>query len=136
MDNETVVGQNLTSEMQEVGATLVKKLDESDVDVHAALWLYLSDARVWRLFLAIEGITTLGPKEVYRRIQTVIRNNQKSLPGLDLPEISVIAPNDPLIVLLRLAIRIRPSGSGVRFSRNTISGHFIEDAYVYRLRPQ
>jgi hypothetical protein len=42
--------------------------------------------------------------------------------------------NAPLIALLKAAISTGKGVGGIRFSRNTINGHYIEDAYIYRLQ--
>jgi hypothetical protein len=47
--------------------------------------------------------------------------------------ISVVDTQEPFISLLLGAIRTGEGISGIRFSRNTINGTFVEDTYIYRL---
>jgi hypothetical protein len=47
--------------------------------------------------------------------------------------VSIAKKDDPLLKLLRIAIKTGPGISNIRFSRNTINGVIIEDAYIYRL---
>jgi hypothetical protein len=43
-------------------------------------------------------------------------------------------PESPLVDLLSMAIQTAADAvAGVRFSNNTINGHLIPDAYIYRL---
>ena len=48
-----------------------------------------------------------------------------------LSAIGLLDEHAELVKLIRGAIRARPDGSPVRFSKNVIDGHFIEDALVY-----
>ena len=57
----------------------------------------------------------------------------EEIPRISLMDISVVEDNDPLIFLLRKAVRTSEGVSGIRFSQNAINGQFIEDAYIYRL---
>ena len=52
---------------------------------------------------------------------------------VSLSDISVVENTDPLVTLLRTAVKTGMGIAGLRFSRNTINGHFIEDAYLYRV---
>jgi hypothetical protein len=51
---------------------------------------------------------------------------------LPLSSIGVLDANDDLVRLLKAAIRTGPGLSRIRFSRNVINGHFIDDALIYR----
>jgi len=57
-------------------------------------------------------------------------NAQARIP---LKDIAVIDSNDPLIKLLRVAIKTGGGISGIRFTKNVINGTPIEDAYIYRI---
>ena len=131
-----MVETTLTDNLIRSGEDLVRRLDESDLTICAALWFYFSDLDVWRLVLGIKETDELGPKEVYRKIQSVLHKLKKSQGQdfcLSLDEITVIEPKAPLLELLRLAVRTGDNLSGIRFSHNAINGQLIEDAYIYRL---
>jgi len=130
---ETVVNDILTDAMTEAGAELTRLLDQAGLDVRASLWLYMPDGNVWRLVIASPEVETLGPKKVYGKIQSVLSQRPEKRPRLDLKDISVVEPAHPLVSLLAKAIRTGDDVSGIRFSRNVIDGHFIEDAYIYRM---
>lgn len=54
--------------------------------------------------------------------------------NVELHNVSVVEDDDSLVGLFRKAVKTGPNDiRGIRFSKNTIDGHFIEDAYLYRL---
>jgi len=133
MAEETVVKEMLTQEMVQVGAELTRRLDEAHLEVRASLWLYIPDKNLWRLIVASPAVRQHGPKKVYQQIQTILSKMSDKTWKIPLHDISVIEDSDPLIALLRSAMNTGGGVSGIRFSRNTINGHFIEDAYIYRM---
>ena len=132
MAEEVVVKEILTKEMIEAGAELTGLLDQAPLVVSASLWLYIPESNIWRLIIASPEVRTYGPKKVYQKIQPVLSQILEK-PGIGLKDISVVEDNKPLIALLRMAIRTGDGISGIRFSKNTINGQFIEDAYIYRM---
>ena len=50
-----------------------------------------------------------------------------------LDEIGLLDQNAELVKLLRIAIHTGPGIGRIRFSKNVINGHFIEDALIYRV---
>jgi len=133
MAEETVVKEILTREMIEAGADLTRRLDEARLKVNASLWLYIPDSNLWRLIIASPAVRKDGPKKVYRKIQSILSKIPGDASIIRLNDISVVEDNDPLIILLRIALRTGDGISGIRFSKNTINGHFIEDTYIYRI---
>lgn len=133
MAEDTLVKEGLTREMIEDGAEIVRRLG-SRLPVSASLWLYDPELNRWRLVIASPEVGSKGPRDVYRRVQSVLREFPgPSAPsrGVSLGDVSVVLDDDPLVSLLRTAVKLGDGGSGVRFSRNTVDGRFIEDAYVY-----
>jgi hypothetical protein len=112
----------------ELGKRVTKELDASGIPVKASLWFYAPEASEWRLIVATPFVDQKGPQKTYSVIQKALKN-------IDLPlrKISAVSPNDPLIRLLRAALRTGPGISGIRFTHNTINNVFVEDAYIYRL---
>jgi hypothetical protein len=121
----------LVDNLIEDGKLLVQALDETGIDVQAALWFYDSDSEDWRLLIASHTLQAQGPLGAYATIQTAL----DAIPhqSLALSGVRVISPDDPLIKALRMAIRTGPGIAGIRFSRNVIDHVFIEDAYIYRV---
>ncbi len=126
MDKPTLVESDY-----EVGKTLLHALDQAGVKVKAAFWLYLPEPDEWRLHLALPEVAEKGPREAYEHVQTILE--QLQLEGLSLMNITVIAPDNNLVKLLRSAMRTVPGIAGTRLRGNVIDGVLIEDAYIYRV---
>ena len=133
MAEETVVKEMLTQEMVQAGAELTRRLDEAHLEVCASLWLYMPDKNLWRLIVASPAVRQDGPKKVYQQIQTILSKMSDKTWKLPLHDISVVEDSDPLIASLRTSMGTKDGISGKRFSRDTVNGHFIEDAYIYKM---
>ena len=131
MAEEALVKDALSEQQIAGGETVIRALDEAKFRVDAGFWLFLTDSNHWRLMLASPEVRLEGPKKAYRRVQAAL--SKVETPGVSLQNITVVDNGDSLVTLLRSAIRTGPGISGIRFSRNTINGVFIEDAYIYRL---
>ena len=134
MVTEALVMESLSSEMTSAGEELTRRLDEARFVVSASLWLYIPETNTWRLIVGSPEVRTLGPKRAYRQVQSVISKMPSDQPRIPLKDITVIDSNDPLLNLLRIAIKTGDGISNVRFTRKVINGTLIEDAYIYRIR--
>jgi hypothetical protein len=128
-----MVDTNLTKEMIETGAALVRKLDESGFKPDAVFWFYFPDKQAWKLVIAEVKVGEQGPKEMYRQIQKILAKFPKEISGLSLDDVALAKPDAPIVALLRVALRTGPEIGGIRFKNNIINGILIEDAYIYRL---
>ena len=128
-----MVDTNLTKEMIETGAALVRKLDESGIKPDAVFWFYFPDKQAWKLVIAEVKVGKQGPKEMYRQIQKILAKFPQEISGLSLDDVALAKPDAPMVVLLRVALRTGPEIGGIRFKNNVINGILIEDAYIYRL---
>ena len=133
MVEETVVKEMLTQEMVQAGAELTHRLDEAHLEVCASFWLYMPDKNLWRLIVASPAVRQDGPKKVYQQIQTILSKMSDQTWKIPLHDISVVEDSDPLIVSLHTSIGTKDGMAGRRFSRDTVNGHFIEDAYIYKM---
>ena len=133
MAQDSVVKELLTDAMIRAGGELTRKLDDLQWPVLAALWLYASEGTQWKLVLASPRVISDGPKKSYEAIQAALETMPAAGRTLALSDIGVIDPANPLIALLRVAISTGPTVGGIRFTRNVINGHFIEDVYIYRM---
>jgi hypothetical protein len=127
MDKTILVDKDI-----EDGRILIEALDRSKFIVDGALWFYYANSDEWRLLLVSPLVDKIGPKNSYAVIQSVIEDLTPRI-GISLERISVLSPRNDLIRLLRVAIHTDRGISGIRFTRNTINGVFIEDAFIYRL---
>jgi len=128
-----MVDSTLTEEMITTGKALIMKLDDSNVQPDAAFWFYFPDIQEWKLVLAEVKVGNQGPKQVYRKIQSIISKFSDELGDISLNQITLAKPDAPIVKLLRVAIRTGTGISGIRFKKNVINGVFIDDAYIYRL---
>ena len=133
MAQDSLVKESLTDVMIRAGAELTKKLDELQWPVLASLWFYLSEGNQWRLVLASPRVTLDGPKKSYETIQSALATTPAAKGTLALSDIGVTDPENPLIALLRSTLGTGPTLYGMRLTRNAINGHFIEDAFIYRM---
>jgi hypothetical protein len=132
MAQDVVVKESLTDAMVREGALLVEKLDKSGWQPHAAFWFYFPEANAWRLLLASPEVTTKGPREAYTKIQSALAEVDPAKRELSLEDIGVVPSDNQLVSILRSFIRTGPGIGSIRFSKNVINGHFIEDALIYR----
>ena len=113
----------------DAGARLLGLLDEGGILITAAFWFFDPEAQTWKYILASPRVNTDGPLKVYRTLQEYVGRA-----GLTLQDIAVVSPHEPLVDLLRVAIRTSPTDiAGIRFTANTINNVFINDAYIYRV---
>jgi len=133
MVENVVVKDMLTEEMIKAGRELTRILDQERMNVKAALWFYLPESNLWRFIIATALVEIDGPKKVYQRIQSILSQLPQHRHNIRLMDISAVESGDALVKLLRLAIQTGDNISGIRFSRNTINGQFIEDAYIYKM---
>ena len=133
MAQEVVVRETLTSEMIKAGEELVRRLDSTGFKATAILWLFLDEPNKWRLKIATPEVGEIGPLQVYRRLQTILSDMPEDTPRVSLVDISAVEDDDPLVSLLGVAINTGDGIAGIRFSGNAINGHYIEDAYIYKV---
>jgi hypothetical protein len=132
MAENTVVKEQLTDEMIEAGAQLTQKLDELGLPIPVAMWFFLPDINEWRLMFASPQLSAEGPRAVYEKIEEARKALGTLAERLPLSAIGLLDTNHQLVQLLRITLRTPPGVSRVRFSKNTINGHFIDDALIYR----
>jgi hypothetical protein len=91
-----LVDKDLTKEMIETGAELVRKLDESGIRPDAVFWFYFPDKQAWKLVIAKVKVGEEGPKEIYRRIQKILAKFPKEISGLSLDDVALAKPTNAL----------------------------------------
>lgn len=133
MAEEAVVKEVLAEDKIAAGKELTAALDETSLRPTSAYWFYYPDANTWRLMYVAAMVADEGPRRAYAIIQKALTKILKDDQELSLQEIGVVEPGNPLVRLLASAIHTGDGIYGVRFSRNTINGQFIEDAYIYRM---
>ncbi len=133
VDKIEMVESNLSKELIDAGAELLRRLDDRGMQPDAAFWFYFPDVSTWKLVLVEVEVGKTGPKEIYRRIQVTLTAAGDDLHPLELDDITLAKPDAPMVALLRTAVHTGPGIAGIRFTRNVVNGTLIEDAYIYRL---
>ena len=128
-----MVETNLTREMMESGAALVRSLDELGIEPDAAFWLYSLEQQIWKLVIAEIKLGEEGPKAIYRKIQEVLTTSPDTVGDLSLDDVVLVKPDAHIVTLLRMAVRTGPEIKGIRLKGSVISGTLIEDAFIYRV---
>jgi hypothetical protein len=132
MADETMVKETLSEEMIAAGAELTKSLDRARWPVVAAFWLFESETNHWRLVLASPAVSEEGPREAYRHVSEALHATRPALP---LESVSVVPSDHPIVRAFRSAYGTGRGLEGRRVFRSAIDGHFVDDAYVYRVLP-
>ena len=133
MAENTVVKDQLTDSMIQAGTELTRKLDEIGLPTSAALWLFDPEVNEWRLLFASSEVSTQGPRQVYERIRLALQQLGEKAAAAPLSVIGLLDEHVELVKLLRSAMATGPGIGRIRFSKNVINGHFIEDALIYRV---
>lgn len=133
MVENTVVKEQLTDTMVDVGAELTKKLDEIGLPITAALWLFVPELNEWRLLFASPEVDRKGSRAVYDKIRQAIDQLEGKAGAVPLSSIGLIDADADLLRLLKVAVRAGPDVNRIRFSKNVVNGHFIDDALIYRV---
>lgn len=133
MAENTVVKEQLTDSMIQAGVELTQKLDEMGLPTSVALWLFDAEVNEWRLLFASPEVSTQGPRQVYKQIRLAIEQLGEKAAGAPLSVIGLLDEHAEFVKILRSAMSTGQRIRRVRFSKNVINGHFIEDALIYRV---
>jgi len=133
MVTEVVVKEALSEEMIAAGAELTRRLDSAGFAVAASLWLYVPETSSWRFVIGSSEVRTRGPRWAYKQIQSVLSKMPPEQVKVPLKDTTVVDSDDPLITLLKVAMKTGNAVSGIRFTQNVINGTRIDDAYIYRV---
>ncbi len=133
MAEETlVIKEPLTNEMIELGAQLVQKLDEMQVPIPVAMWLFDSEINAWHLILGSPQLATIGPLGVYGQIRRALETLGVSRQTLSLQMIRALAMNHWLVKKLSATVPTGPGLFRIRFTKDIMAGHIVDDALIYR----
>ncbi len=135
MAKNILVTESLSDSMIKAGSKLIERLDLENSQVKSAFWLYISDEKIWKLIIASPLVASEGPRKFYKRIVAANESAKKNEDIISLNDIGVTNTNNQMVQILKIAIGTGDGISGIRFSRNTINGVFIEDSYIYRSNP-
>lgn len=132
MAENEMVKEQLTEAMIEAGAALTAKLDEIGLPLTAAFWFWDPDVNEWRLQFASPEVSTNGPRTVYKKIFDAVDALGSKSEAVPFSMIGLLDSDADLVRSLKLAVHTGPGVGRVRFSKNVVNGHFIDDALIYR----
>lgn len=132
MAKDILVTESLSSSMMNAGTKLIERLDAKQSEIKSAFWLYFSEDKTWKLIIASPLVDALGPREFYKKVVDANSLASEEEDVISLNDVGVTNTSNQIVQLLKFAIGTGGGISGIRFSRNTINGHFIEDSYIYR----
>ncbi len=115
----------------EMGARILKILDDANLRVSVALWAFLAEYDDWRLILSSRKFDAAGILEGYGLLHSAL--NAAGVTVNQMPTTMILPMTDPLIRTLRKSFRQARSVDGMRLGGQLIGDRFIEDAYVYRV---
>jgi len=131
MDKILLVGRSFTNEMMEAGSVFVREIERSSLHLHAALWIQQTPDDFWKFVLAFPEVRLEGPRYVYKKLRSISNRIPPDEFKIGTEIISVVEEKDRFIQIFKAAIRV--DGGGVRFTRNSLNGTYIEDAYIYKM---
>lgn len=126
MVKPTLVGGEISD-----GELLLKEFDRQGIPVEAAYWLYTEEWDGYRLVLASSLVDQEGIKNAHLKVLPVVRSFKRPF-SIRPDDVSLVSPKNKTVQHLRQAVGTGGQIAGIRFSRNTVFGEYIEDAYVYR----
>ncbi|MBL4606672.1 MAG: hypothetical protein JKY01_02450 [Pseudomonadales bacterium] len=132
MAKDILVTESLSDSMIKTGAKLIERLDANNAAIKSSFWLYSHEEKTWKLIVASPLVDTEGPREYYKRIVAMNGQAENSEEIISLNDIGVTNTSNQIAQLLKFAIDTGEGVAGIRFSKNTINGIFIEDTYIYR----
>ena len=133
MAENTLVTEILSERMIDAGRYLLEQLDSSHSEIKSFFWFYFPEEKTWKLIIASPIVKTKGPRNFYKIINDINRNaEEENQETISLNNIIVVTPENEIVKLLSFFISTGDSISGIRCTRNTINGVYIEDAYIYR----
>jgi hypothetical protein len=69
---ETVLVRALTAEMIAGGEALLRRLDQEEIPIVAAFWLYSEESARWKLFMATPLVGKVHMTLVYRKVHGLL----------------------------------------------------------------
>ena len=114
------------------GTEWLKALDNSDLGISVALWVYLPEYEDWRFALSSRRLDAVQPSKAYGLVHDAFE--RAGIPLRKRPSFLILLMKDPFIRDLRRVFGKAKSVEGMRLGGQMIGDRFIEDALVYRIR--
>ena len=115
----------------EKGSEILKVLDDANLKVRVALWLYSPDYEDWRLVLSSREFDQTDLVEAYGLLNSAL--DAAGIPLEQTPPTLILSLSSPFIRTLRKIFGKAKSVEGMRLGGQMIGDRFVDDAYVYRV---
>lgn len=115
------------------GEAILAALDAAKFPVTAALWILQDDEKKWELIIATPLYDKLGQGNAYMRLIEALRPTGNVFLG-DLP-LRLESNKRPFIRTLRKMYGRTASVEGMRLRSPSIGNVWVQDGYVYRIKP-
>jgi hypothetical protein len=114
------------------GTEWLKALDDSDLGISVALWVYLTEYENWRFALSSRRLDSLQPSKAYGAVHVAFE--QAGIPLRQTPSLLILPMKDTFIRELRRVFGKTKSVEGMRLGGQLFGDRFIEDGIAYRIR--
>ncbi len=115
----------------EKGAEILKVLDDANLKVRVALWLYSPDYEDWRLVLSSKEFDQTDLVAAYGLVNSAL--DAAGIPLEQTPPILILSMSSAFVRTLRKIFGKAKSVEGMRLGGQMIGDRFVDDAYVYRV---
>jgi hypothetical protein len=119
----------LVDTLFEDGKKLLAALDEADLKVYAAYWMFSEDSESWTFNVASNLLAATGPQSAYRAVRDILSESHIDIP---LHAIVVVPSDDRVLLLMSGAIQVA-GVSRLSFSNNVINGVQMPDMVILRM---
>lgn len=133
MAKEIFMTQWFTDAMRLAGESLIKKLDESGVQVAAAFWIFDSEEKNWELTIVSPLVGSEGPRSLYKRINDIYEACPEDENVVSLHDIRVSNIHNRIVDAMQNSVLSGSQLGNNRMGRNYIDGIYIEDMYLYKV---
>jgi hypothetical protein len=115
----------------EKGSEILKVLDDANLKVRVALWLYSPDYEDWRLVLSSREFDQTDLVEAYGLVNSAL--DAAGIPLEQTPPTLILSMSSPFVRTLLKIFGKAKSVEGMRLGGQMIGDRFVDDAYVYRV---
>ena len=116
----------------ELGKKMLAALDDADLSITVAMWLYPQEYEDWRFVLAARTLDAAGAFGGSRLVHNALE--AAGIPYALTPPLMILRMNDPFIKALRRIFGKTKSVEGMRLGLQTIGDRYVEDGLVYRIK--
>lgn len=114
------------------GTEWLKALDDSDLGVSVAIWVYLPEYENWRFVLSSRRLDAVRLPKAYGLVHDAF--DRAGFPLERTPTLLILPMKDPFIRELRRTYGKAKTMEGRRIGGQLFGDRFIEDGVAYRIR--